>query len=189
MPVRHCSRTRIFSIDELIDIVPAPDFPTRGIIYGVGGVKEGYRTGRGRVVMRARTHFEEAEKGGRVSIIIDELPYQVNKANLLMKIGEMVREKKLEGISDIRDESDKSGMRAVIELKRGEKCRDHPQQSVERHADAGQLRHEHGRARRRPAAAPQSQTVPRRLSAPPPRSGYAPHRVRVAQGARTRPCP
>ena len=108
------------SIDELIDIVPAPDFPTRGIIYGVGGVKEGYRTGRGRVVMRARTHFEEAEKGGRVSIIIDELPYQVNKANLLMKIGEMVREKKFEGISDIRDESDKSGMRAVIELKRGE---------------------------------------------------------------------
>jgi DNA gyrase subunit A len=108
------------SIDELIEIVPAPDFPTRGIIYGVGGVKEGYRTGRGRVVMRARTHFEEAEKGGRVSIVIDELPYQVNKANLLMKIGEMVREKKFEGISDIRDESDKSGMRAVIELKRGE---------------------------------------------------------------------
>jgi DNA gyrase subunit A len=108
------------SVDELIEIVPAPDFPTRGIIYGVGGVKEGYRTGRGRVVMRARTHFEEAEKGGRVSIVIDELPYQVNKANLLMKIGEMVREKKFEGIADIRDESDKSGMRAVIELKRGE---------------------------------------------------------------------
>ena len=108
------------SIDELIEIVPAPDFPTRGIIYGVSGVKEGYRTGRGRVVMRARTHFEEAEKGGRVAIVIDELPYQVNKANLLMKIGEMVRDKKLEGIADIRDESDKSGMRAVIELKRGE---------------------------------------------------------------------
>ncbi len=108
------------SIDELIAIVPAPDFPTRGIIYGVQGVRDGYRTGRGRVIMRARTHFEEAEKGGRVAIIIDELPYQVNKANLLMKIGELVREKKLEGISDIRDESDKSGMRAVIELKRGE---------------------------------------------------------------------
>jgi DNA gyrase subunit A len=108
------------SIDELIEIVPAPDFPTAGIIYGVSGVRDGYRTGRGRVIMRARTHFEEAEKGGRVSIVIDELPYQVNKANLLMKIGELVREKKLEGISDIRDESDKSGMRAVIELKRGE---------------------------------------------------------------------
>jgi len=108
------------TIDELIAIVPAPDFPTAGIIYGVQGVHDGYRTGRGKVVMRARTHFEETEKGGRVSIVIDELPYQVNKANLLMKIGELVREKKLEGISDIRDESDKSGMRAVIELKRGE---------------------------------------------------------------------
>jgi DNA gyrase subunit A len=107
-------------IEALIEIVKAPDFPTRGIIYGVEGVKEGYRTGRGRVIMRARTHFEETEKGGRVAIIIDELPYQVNKANLLMKIGELVREKKIEGISDIRDESDKSGMRAVIELKRGE---------------------------------------------------------------------
>ena len=107
-------------IEALIEIVKAPDFPTRGIIYGIEGVKEGYRTGRGRVIMRARTHFEETEKGGRVAIIIDELPYQVNKANLLMKIGELVREKKIEGISDIRDESDKSGMRAVIELKRGE---------------------------------------------------------------------
>ncbi len=107
-------------IEALIDIVKAPDFPTRGLISGIEGVKEGYRTGRGRVIMRARTHFEEAEKGGRVAIIIDELPYQVNKANLLMKIGELVREKRIEGISDIRDESDKSGMRAVIELKRGE---------------------------------------------------------------------
>ncbi len=108
------------SVDDLIKIVPAPDFPTRGIIYGLQGVREGYRTGRGRIVMRARTHFEETEKGGRTSIIVDELPYQVNKASLLMKIGELVREKKIDGISDIRDESDKSGMRAVIELKRGE---------------------------------------------------------------------
>ncbi|OGA03182.1 MAG: DNA gyrase subunit A [Betaproteobacteria bacterium RIFCSPLOWO2_02_64_14] len=107
-------------LEDLIKIVPAPDFPTRGIIYGLTGVHEGYRTGRGKVVMRARTHCEEAEKGGRVAIIIDELPYQVNKANLLMKIGELVREKKIEGIADIRDESDRSGMRAVIELKRGE---------------------------------------------------------------------
>ena len=108
------------TIEELIDIVKAPDFPTRGIIYGIEGVKDGYRTGRGRVIMRARTHFEETDKGGRTAIIIDELPYQVNKANLLSKIGELVREKRIEGISDIRDESDKSGMRAVIELKRGE---------------------------------------------------------------------
>ncbi|MHB1621323.1 MAG: DNA gyrase subunit A [Sulfuricella sp.] len=108
-------------IEELIEIVPAPDFPTAGIIYGTVGVKEGYRTGRGRVVMRARTHFEDIDKvGGRQAIIVDELPYQVNKANLLIKIGELVREKKIEGISDLRDESDKSGMRMVIELKRGE---------------------------------------------------------------------
>ena len=108
-------------IEQLIEYVPAPDFPTAGFIYGLAGVKEGYRTGRGRVVMRARTHFEDIDKvGGRQAIIIDELPYQVNKANLLIKIGELVREKRLEGISEIRDESDKSGMRAVIELKRGE---------------------------------------------------------------------
>jgi len=108
------------TIDELIDIIPAPDFPTAGIIYGVTGVRDGYRTGRGRVVMRARTHFEDLEKGSRQCIIIDELPYQVNKANLLIRIGELVRDKKIEGISDLRDESDKSGMRVVIELKRGE---------------------------------------------------------------------
>src|SRR5260221_5913926 len=108
------------TIDELIKIIPAPDFPTAGIIYGVGDLQEGYRTGRGRVIMRARTHVEDIGKGERQAIIIDELPYQVNKAELLKKIGELVREKRLEGISDLRDESDKSGMRAVIELKRGE---------------------------------------------------------------------
>ncbi|MEN6587753.1 MAG: DNA gyrase subunit A [Sulfuricella sp.] len=107
-------------IEELIEIVPAPDFPTAGIIYGTVGVKEGYRTGRGRVVMRARCHFEDIGKGERQAIIVDELPYQVNKANLCIKIGELVREKRIEGISDLRDESDKSGMRVVIELKRGE---------------------------------------------------------------------
>ncbi len=108
------------SIDELIELIPAPDFPTAGIIYGIEGVREGYRTGRGRVVMRAKTHFEEIDKGMRSAIIIDELPYQVNKRVLLERIGEMVNEKRIEGISDIRDESDKSGMRVVFELKRNE---------------------------------------------------------------------
>ncbi|WP_297574877.1 DNA gyrase subunit A [uncultured Deefgea sp.] len=109
------------TIDELIDYIPAPDFPTAGIIYGIHGVREGYRTGRGRVVMRARTHFEECGKNGdRQAIIVDELPYQVNKARLLERIAELVREKTIEGISDLRDESDKSGMRVAIELKRGE---------------------------------------------------------------------
>ncbi|MCL2298210.1 MAG: DNA gyrase subunit A [Proteobacteria bacterium] len=108
------------SIDELMTLIPAPDFPTAGFIYGLEGVKEGYRTGRGRVVIRARTHIEDLEKGNRQAIIVDEIPYQVNKTNLLTRIGELVREKKLEGISELRDESDKSGMRVVIELKRGE---------------------------------------------------------------------
>src|SRR5574343_514518 len=108
------------TIDDLIDIIPAPDFPTAGLIYGVMGVREGYKTGRGRVVMRARTHFEDIGKGDRQALIVDEIPYQVNKKSLIEKIAELVNEKKIEGISDIRDESDKSGMRIVIELKRGE---------------------------------------------------------------------
>lgn len=108
-------------IDELIEKIPAPDFPTGGLIYGVAGVREGYRTGRGRVVMRARTHFEDMDKAGsRQAIIVDEIPYQVNKAVLQQRIAELVNEKRIEGISDIRDESDKQGMRVVIELKRGE---------------------------------------------------------------------
>lgn len=109
------------SIDELIEKIPAPDFPTGALIYGVAGVREGYRTGRGRVVMRARTHVEDMDRAGnRQAIIVDEIPYQVNKAVLQQKIAELVNEKKIEGISDIRDESDKQGMRVVIELKRGE---------------------------------------------------------------------
>jgi len=109
------------SIDDLIDYIPAPDFPTAALIYGVMGVREGYKTGRGRVIMRARTHFEDMDKGnGRQALIVDEIPYQVNKKSLIEKIAELVNEKKIEGISDIRDESDKSGMRVVIELKRGE---------------------------------------------------------------------
>lgn len=108
-------------IDELINIIQAPDFPTGATIYGLSGVREGYKTGRGRVVMRGKTHIEPIGKNGeREAIVIDEIPYQVNKAKLVEKIGELVREKTLEGVSDLRDESDKSGMRVVIELKRNE---------------------------------------------------------------------
>ena len=116
----YCLRNPDCSVDELIELIPAPDFPTGGIIYGIVGVREGYRTGRGRVIMRAKTHFEDMEKGNRQSIVVDALPYQVNKKTLQERIAELVNEKKIEGISDIRDESDKDGMRLVIELKRGE---------------------------------------------------------------------
>ena len=116
----HLLRNPQASIDELMEIVPAPDFPTAGIIYGINGVRDGYRTGRGRVVMRAKCHFEDIDKGQRQAIIVDELPYQVNKKTLQERMAELVHEKKIEGISHIQDESDKSGMRLVIELKRGE---------------------------------------------------------------------
>jgi DNA gyrase subunit A len=116
----HLLKNPEASIDELMEIVPAPDFPTAGIIYGINGVKEGYRTGRGRVVMRAKCHFEDIDRGQRQAIIVDELPYQVNKKTLQERMAELVNEKKIEGISHIQDESDKSGMRLVIELKRGE---------------------------------------------------------------------
>jgi DNA gyrase subunit A len=108
------------TVDQLMEIVPAPDFPTAGIIYGIEGVKDGYRTGRGRVIMRAKCHFEDIDRGQRQAIIVDELPYQVNKKTLQERMAELVHEKKIEGISHIQDESDKSGMRLVIELKRGE---------------------------------------------------------------------
>ncbi|MBB1601892.1 DNA gyrase subunit A [Variovorax sp. UMC13] len=116
----HLLRHPEASIDELMEIIPAPDFPTAGIIYGINGIKDGYRTGRGKVVMRARCHFEDIDRGQRQAIIVDELPYQVNKKTLQERMAELVHEKKIEGISHIQDESDKSGMRLVIELKRGE---------------------------------------------------------------------
>jgi len=108
------------SIDALMQYIPGPDFPTAGIINGRAGIIEGYKTGRGRVHVRARVTVEVDEKSGKESIVVVELPYQVNKARLIEKIAELVREKKLEGITGLRDESDKDGMRVVIELRRGE---------------------------------------------------------------------
>jgi DNA gyrase subunit A len=108
------------TIDELIQIMPGPDFPTGGIIQGRNGIREAYHTGRGRVVVRAKTHIEQDEKSGKERVIVTELPYQVNKARLVERIAELVKEKKMEGITALRDESDKDGMRVVIELRRGE---------------------------------------------------------------------
>ncbi|HKL52955.1 MAG TPA: DNA gyrase subunit A, partial [Wenzhouxiangellaceae bacterium] len=106
-------------IDGIMEHMPGPDFPTAGIINGAAGIREAYETGRGRIYMRSRAHFED-EDTGKTKIVVTELPYQVNKARLLEKIAELVKTKKLEGISELRDESDKDGMRMVVELKRGE---------------------------------------------------------------------
>ena len=108
------------SVDDLIEYIPGPDFPTAAIINGSQGIHEAYRTGRGRIYMRARSHIETDEKNGQNAIVVTELPYQVNKARLQEKIAELVKEKKLTGIRELRDESDKDGMRLVIELRRGE---------------------------------------------------------------------
>ena len=106
------------TLDELIDLVPGPDFPTAAIINGVRGIREAYRTGRGRIQLRARSEVETLKRSGREAIVVTELPYQVNKARMLEKMAELVKEKKLEGIAELRDESDKDGMRMVIEIKR-----------------------------------------------------------------------
>ncbi|MDV7209592.1 DNA gyrase subunit A [Azotobacter beijerinckii] len=109
------------TVDELMQYIPGPDFPTAGIINGRAGIIEAYRTGRGRIYMRARAEIEDIDKvGGRQQIVVTELPYQLNKARLIEKIAELVKEKKIEGITELRDESDKDGMRMVIELRRGE---------------------------------------------------------------------
>jgi len=108
------------SINQLFEHLPGPDFPTAGIINGANGIREAYLTGRGRIYLRARAHFENIDDSSRQAIIVTELPYQVNKARLLEKIADMVKDGKLEGISALRDESDKDGMRMVIELRRGE---------------------------------------------------------------------
>ncbi|WP_275544768.1 MULTISPECIES: DNA gyrase subunit A [unclassified Pseudomonas] len=109
------------TVDELMQYIPGPDFPTAGIINGRAGIIEAYRTGRGRIYIRARVEVEDIDKvGGRQQLVVTELPYQLNKARLIEKIAELVKEKKIEGITELRDESDKDGMRVVIELRRGE---------------------------------------------------------------------
>jgi len=108
------------TVADLMQHVPGPDFPTAGLINGAGGIREAYETGRGRIYMRARSHFEDIDQRGKQAIVVTELPYQVNKARLLEKIAELVKDKRIEGITELRDESDKDGMRMVVELRRGE---------------------------------------------------------------------
>ena len=184
---QHLLKNPEASIDELMEIIPAPDFPTAGIIHGLTGVREGYRTGRGRVVMRAKCHFEDIDKGQRQSIIVDEIPYQVNKKNLLERMAELVHEKKLEGISHIQDESDKSGMRVVIELKRGEV----PEVVLNNLYKQTQLQDTFGinmvaLIDGQPKLCNLKDLIAIFLRAP-TRGGDAAHGVRAAQGARARP--
>ena len=116
----HRDAPRDDQVRELLTLVPGPDFPTGGFIVGRAGIVQAYLTGRGSITMRARTEIEEAKKGERVALVVNEIPYQVNKSRLLEKIADLVREKVIEGIADLRDESDRHGMRIVIELRRGE---------------------------------------------------------------------
>ena len=170
------------SIDELIEFIPAPDFPTGGIIYGLSGVRDGYRTGRGRVIMRGRCHFEDIDKGQRQSIIIDELPYQVNKKTLIERIAELVIGKKIDGISHIQDESDKSGMRVVIELKRGEV----PEVVLNNLYKQTQLQDTFG-MNMVALIDGQPKLCNLRVLATPPRSGDTQNHFQLAQSTRSRP--
>jgi hypothetical protein len=176
-------------IEELIDIVPGAGLPHRRPDLRPAGVREGYRTGRGRVIMRARTHFEDIGKTDRQAIIVDELPYQVNKRTLQERMAELVNEKKIEGISEIRDESDKSGMRLVIELKRGEM----PEVVLNNLFKHTQLQDTFGMNMvalvdgkpRLLNLQADAGVLPRA----PPRGRHPPHHLRAAQGARARPHP
>ena len=173
-------------IDELIKIVPGPDFPTGGIILGRAGIRSAYHTGRGSIVMRGKVEIETIRKE-REAIIISEIPYQVNKATMIERIAELVREKKIEGIAELRDESDRDGYRVVIELKRdamvdvvlNQLYRFTPLQIV--------VRRQHGGARRRPSAGDEPQGHADRVRRVPRGGDLAAHQVPARQGARPRP--
>jgi DNA gyrase subunit A len=178
------------TLGQLMQIVPGPDFPTAGFINGALEIATAYKTGRGRLHLRARTHFEDVGKGERQAIIITELPYQVNKARLIERIADLVRDKLIDGIASdgLRDESDKDGMRVVIELKRGEVPEIllnnlYAQTPMEQVFGINMV------AGGRPAAAAEPEGNARRLPAPPARGGHPAYRVRAAQGARARPHP
>jgi DNA gyrase subunit A len=138
--IEHLVDKPAATVPNLMQFVSGPDFPTGGYIYGVQGLKEAYQTGRGKVVMRARAQVEEKESSGKAAIVVTELPYQVNKANLAKDIADLVNDKKLEGISAVRDESDRDGMRLVIELKRDAIPHVVLKRALQAHHDAVDLR-------------------------------------------------
>ncbi len=176
-------------LKAVLKTIPGPDFPTGGFIVGRHGIFQAYTTGRGAITMRAKATTEESKKGDKVSIVVTEIPYQVNKKRLLENIAELVREKTIEGISDLRDESDRDGMRIVIELKRGEV----PEVVLNNLYKHTQLQTTFGIIMLaivggRPEG-PAAARNPRALRRVPARSRPAPHRVRAAQGGSPRPHP
>ncbi len=176
------------SIDELVEIVPGPDFPTGGLILGRTGIRAAYHKGRGSILMRGRVTTETVRKE-REALVITEIPYQVNKASMVEKIAELVREKRIEGIADIRDESDRQGMRVVIELKRDAMADVVLNQLYRFSPLQSHLRRQHGGADRRQAGAAQSQGHDPRLHRLPRGGDRPPHQAPAAEGARPRPCP
>ena len=174
------------SMDALTEIVPGPDFPTGALIIGKQAARGALARGRGSILMRARCQVEEIRKD-REAIIVTELPYQVNKARLQEKIAELVRDKRIEGIADIRDESDRHGMRVVIELKRDASSRSGAEPALSLLRTADELRRQHAGAERRPPDADESEGHDRRLRRVPRGSRHAAHALRTRQGARPRP--
>ena len=166
--------------------MPGPDFPTGGIILGRAGIRGAYHTGRGSIVMRGKVAIETLRRE-REAIIITEIPYQVNKATMIESIAELVRDKRIEGIADMRDESDRDGYRVVIELKRDAMRRRGAQPALPLHAAAIDLRRQHGGARRRPAAGDDAQGHARRLRRLPRGGGLAAHQVSCSARRATAP--
>ena len=173
-------------LKELIRLIPGPDFPTGGMIVGKRGIHEAFLTGRGSIQVRAKTEIETTKKGDRQQIIVTEIPYQLNKTRLLERIAELVRDKAIEGISDLRDESDRDGMRIVIELKRGEVG----EVVLNNLFKQTQLQQSFGIITLAIVAGPAEGAQPARsdraLHRLPPRGGPPPHRVRAAQGRSAR---
>ena len=176
-------------LKAVLRAVPGPDFPTGGFIVGRTGIYQAYTTGRGAITVRARVTTEESKKGDKTSLVITEIPYQVNKKRLIENIAELHREKTVEGISDLRDESDRDGMRIVVELKRGE-VPEVVLNNLYKHTQLQTtLRHHHAGDRRRPAEGDVAARHHRALHRVPPRGGPPPDGIRAAQGRGEGPHP
>ncbi len=178
------------SLDKIMEFIPGPDFPTGGYIFNRQGIRDAYRDGRGVIQLRAKTKIERGgDKGERDRIVVTEIPYAVNKATLLETIAELVNDKKLEGIADLRDESDREGIRVVVEVKRGELPGDRPQQPLQAHRAPDLVRHHHAGHRRQAAQDPDPDRHDEVLHLPPPGRHPAADPVRPEEGRGPGPHP